>query len=555
MAVAFIDSSSEDAPSCRLPLIISAIFGGLCLLALCATSPRLAMVWDEGDAIVRAEGISRGVWEYTTHREGHPAFYGLVIAVGSQIAKPWTDPLSAARFGPMLLFSLAAGAMCYRLWREFNPVAGITGVATLLLIPRMFAHAHFASFDGPLTSCWILTWALFSPTRRNLWWVIGWGAVLGMTLSCKATGWIAPFPFLIWTLIYRDRNGLRTVAIGTVVALAVFFVLNPPLWHAPVEGWIRFFNLNFNRANNELNLNFNIPTQFLGDIYHLRRPLPWYNTLFYTVITVPLGLLLLFITGVVTVLRRYREEPLGMLVALNWIILVVVRALPGVPPHDGIRLFLPSFAFLAALSGIGAAGMMALLSQRCRTRLARWTVKSLAVVLVYFGSLSSLVWYAPQWLSYYNILIGGLPGATAVGMEPTYYWDGLDDSVWRWLHEHTAPGEAIGFGASPDTNLRLLGEWNAHGRSISTWSPVYRKSRLATPARLAWGEFRWYVLQHRPSGLSPTDREIMANVPPHYVKKIRETGKGPWRLDVPIVSVYDGSEVATMISSRRDAKP
>ena len=28
------------------------------------------------------------------------------------------------------------------------------------------------------------------------------------------------------------------------------------------------------------------------------------------------------------------------------------RKFPGTPPHDGIRLFLPAFAFLAAIIGI-----------------------------------------------------------------------------------------------------------------------------------------------------------------------------------------------------------
>ena len=29
----------------------------------------------------------------------------------------------------------------------------------------------------------------------------------------------------------------------------------------------------------------------------------------------------------------------------------------------------------------------------------------------------------PVPLSYYSPLIGGLPGAAAIGMEPTFYWD------------------------------------------------------------------------------------------------------------------------------------
>ena len=34
---------------------------------------------------------------------------------------------------------------------------------------------------------------------------------------------------------------------------------------------------------------------------------------------------------------------------------MVLRALPNAPGHDGVRLFLPAFAFLACLAGIGLA--------------------------------------------------------------------------------------------------------------------------------------------------------------------------------------------------------
>ena len=69
---------------------VAFLVGIVCFAALLLTSPGLPMVWDEGDAIRRAEGIARwfgeerrGIaadWQYTTRREGHPAFYGIVIA-------------------------------------------------------------------------------------------------------------------------------------------------------------------------------------------------------------------------------------------------------------------------------------------------------------------------------------------------------------------------------------------------------------------------------------------------------------------------------------------
>ncbi len=515
---------ASPQPSRHRLLLGSLLAAVACAAMLLGTSPGLPMAWDEGNAILRAERIVQGDWQYTTEVEGHPAFYGIVIAVGQWISSAWLQPLDAARFGPMMLFSLAAGAMFYRMWRDYSVAVAVGAVAALMLLPRMFAHAHFASFDGPLTSCWVLAWATFPVIRdpsasRGVLLVrqlncrtnILWGIALGMTLSCKATGWIAPLPFLVWAAVYRDRAAARTLAVGLPVALLTFFVLNPPLWHQPIQGWLTFFDLNLNRAANG---GLNISTWFLGRMYNLDHPLPWYNTLLWTAVTVPLGTLLLGGVGMVAIFRRWREDTAGVLLAANWLVLLIVRALPGTPPHDGVRLFLPSFAFLAALAGVGCGVVFSWTVRRWPEQIrARWLAAA-AIGLLYVGSAASLFRYAPQWLSYYNLLIGGLPGATAAGMEPTYYWDALDRSVLDWLHEHTAEDEKIRFAACPPENLALMQRWNILRRATREDAP---------------GEFRWYVLQHRPSGWQPADLWLIEHAQPAHRKTL---------LGVPLLEVY-----------------
>lgn len=560
-------------------LLGSVLLAVLCASALLVTSPGLPMVWDEGDAIVRAERIPQE-WQYTTRREGHPAFYGMVIAAGRWVSAGWLRPLDAARFGPMMLFGLAAGAMFWRICREYSAAAAVGAVAALMLLPRMFAHAHFALMDGPLTSCWVLAWAAFptggrGASARARWpGAILWGIALGMTFSCKATGWIAPLPFIAWVALYRDRAAARALAVGLPLAAATFFVLNPPLWHDPLHGWVEFFDLNLHRAER---LGLNIPIQFLGESHDLGNPLPWYNTLLWTAITVPVGTLLLAAVGIIAVVCRCRADRAGILLVANWLVLLIVRALPMTPPHDGVRLFLPSFAFLAGLAGVGcaeilaAAGIPALSWLRGsrgdeprgalvflkRPRFAPLVV--VALILIYGGSASSLYWYAPQWLSYYNLLIGGLPGAKAVGMEPTYYWDGLDRSVLDWLHANTEPGEKIRFGAISADNVELMRR------------PRWRKLERGTQFDDSPGRFRWYVLQHRPGPWErqPVDPWLVKNARPAYRKTIRPAwlrgvlrGWGvdvprPWRLDVPLMEVYDYPQYlqACEATGRRDIGP
>ena len=530
-----------SVPSRGRLLVGASLLGILSTGVLVASSASLPMAWDEGNAIGRAEGIRHWAgrwvakdpdaagagplsrqaiaddWRYTTRVEGHPAFYGIVIAAGRSIAPGWLGPLDQWRFGPMLLFGVAAGAMFYRLGRDDSWIAATAGTAAMMLLPRLFAHAHFASSDGPLTAAWVLAWALFAPARTGWAGRVLWGIALGMTLSTKATGWIAPVPFLVWTVLYRDRAAAKAMVVGVPVALATFWLLNPPLWHHPIEGLLTFFRLNLDRSG------YNISILFLGRMYNLDHPLPWYNTLFWTAVTVPIGTLLLIGTGLIAVSKRWRRDRAGMLLLANALVLLVVRALPGVPPHDGVRLFLPSFAFLAALAGVGTQRLLAWSGAPQPARPWRRPVTIAGVLLLYAGSAGSLFWYGPQWLSYYNLPIGGLRGATALGMEPTYYWDALDRSVLDWLARHTDQGEKVRFAAASTENLALSRQWGTLGVEYRAQAP---------------GRYRWYVLQHRPSAWQPFDRRLITQQKPAFVKTIRPSGRGPWRLDVPLVEVY-----------------
>ncbi len=502
----------ERADTCirvRLPAAAFAV-ALAAALALSATAPMLPMTWDEGDSLRRAGQISQGRWEFTVEREGHPAGFGIVIAAGWRLAAGWLPPLTAARFGPMLLFAAAAGALFYRLAKDHSLTAGLGGAAAMLLLPRMFAHAHVAASDGPLTACWVLAWAVFAPARQGWKWALLWGGLLGATLSMKATGWLAPVPFVLWAALYRDRAALRALGIGLPVALVVFFLMNPPLWQQPVDGWATFFRLNFGRAGGGLN----ISTWFLGRMYNLDHALPWYNTLVWTAVTVPPGLLLLAATGTVAALRRPGRRSADVLILLNGLVLLVVRTLPGVPVHDGVRLFLPSFAFVAAMAGIGAHEVYGWAARRWPARRRPRVLWIGGLVGVYAACSVNLWLYAPQWLSYYSPAIGGLPGAAAAGMEPTYWWDALDADAIEWLHANTPAGEKIRFAAPSPDNLVWMNQWGVLRRGWHEAQP---------------GRYRWYVVQHRPSAWQPPDRWLLENATPVYRKTL---------LGVPLLSVY-----------------
>jgi hypothetical protein len=72
-------------------------------------------------------------------------------------------------------------------------------------------------------------------------------------------------------------------------------------------------------------------------------------------------------------LRFWRNESLGILLAGHWLFLMILRALPHTPGHDGVRLFLPAFGALALLGGLGA--------RRLVSAFGRWGKAAIAAAI------------------------------------------------------------------------------------------------------------------------------------------------------------------------------
>jgi 4-amino-4-deoxy-L-arabinose transferase-like glycosyltransferase len=363
--------------------------------------------------------------------------------------------------------------------------------------PHLFALAHYATYDGLLTSLWVGCTLAFAkaverqpqgppggPRRR---WVVLWGSLLGCAMGTKFTGWFLPLPFLSWVLICRDRRGAVVLVTGLLLAFAVLLVLTPPWWHAPLSGVDRFFRSNLSRAKTTP-----LKTLFLGTIYETPNgSLPWYNTLVWTLMVTPLGFLGLASVGVTRAACRARDDPIGALFLAHWVFLMALRALPHTPGHDGVRQFLPAFGMLALLTGLGAESVRQSWGARG---------KSLILLAVAEGALSvGLMMPVP--LSYYSPVVGGLPGAARMGMEPTYYWDALQPEVLDWLNSHTAPGQKVMFSRYPTSWLYLR---QAHRLRVSI---------LPNEP----GDWTWHVVQNRTGALREMERDLIAHGHPAKV--------------------------------------
>jgi Dolichyl-phosphate-mannose-protein mannosyltransferase len=528
-------------------LACGAVVSAATFVLMIATQPSLSIVWDEGytlgrearirtwfralsdpaefaagwqpprDELVadklrppppssidtRAKLFEPGVlaWFWPFAREephGHPPFYAIVGMIGDLITPSWAA-LPRARLGPMIVFSLTAGAIFTFAASRLGVWPAALSAGAWVLQPHLFAHGHYAAYDALLSSLWvcsIMAFALATETnappkaRSPRWrWVIVFGLLAGWAADTKLTGWFLPAPFLAWTVLMWNRRGVLTLLVGGFVALATLYIFNPPWWGEPVAGVERFLRSNLSRAET-----IPIPVLFLGHI--IKTPtesLPSYNTLVWTAFVTPIGFLLLALVGSWRALRQFRREPFGILVLGNWAFLLLLRALPHTPGHDGVRQFLPAFGCLALIAGLGAFSVV--------ERFGRYGKALIGAALV--EGMVSLTLMMPVPLSFYSPLVCGLPGATALGMEPTYYWDALTVDALRWLNENTGPGQKVLFANNP-----------------SSWIYLHESGQLK-PGHLPTdpGVWKWYVVQNRPGILSAIDRALIDRSKPNYVFK------------------------------------
>ena len=506
------------------------------LILLASTAPGIPIVWDEGEYLWRAnqiiswfrlipdgsspEGgvhafsqpVITGHWMFITWSEGHPGWAVIPIAAAKAVFSGIFHELTAARIGTITVFSAACGVVAFRLRKAYGSVAAVGAVAALLTFPRIFAEAHFATLDGQLAAWWLMLWAADASLRSDLVSTIGVGVLAGLTSATKFTGWLAWLPLIASRLFSRDRRRRFGLLLIVPIGLLAFCAVNPPLWHHPIDGLITHYRLNLHR-------DLNIPVAFLGRIYDLHHPLPWYNTIAWLVFVTPFPVLVLGGVGLIACLRKH--DALSVSLILHWATLMVVRAIPGAPPHDGIRLFLPAFAFWCMFAGIGANSTWEATRRYSHAR--RGLLVRTAILVALAADAVNLARYFPQTLSHYSLLVGGVRGAASLGMEPAYWWDALDDEVLTWLNEHTEPGARVAF--SSTANISVLRAWG----------------RLQMAQAPRDGVFKWYVLQNRTAYLAPSDHLLMRRFTPAYQKFAGHHSAGSRispDLNVPLLLVF-----------------
>ena len=274
--------------------------------------------------------------------------------------------------------------------------------------------------------------------------------VFALRPGSSLPGTILLVPLLVWCLRRlagrfwpnhrvwgAERPGLEIWASILAFAPVVAWLGNPGWWRETLPRMAHYYSLNADRRGALPDIRI----LYWGQIYVYS--LPWHNAWVLIAITVPVGILLAALVGLVAGLGRSLRNRDGLPVyfLLQLVFLPSLRMLPT-PAHDGVRLFLPTFFFLAAFAGWGAVAVADWLAlwwgrpTRCR-----------AVVATCLGvaSVVPLVQIHPFELSYYNELIGGPRGAWRRGFELSYWYEAFDRTTLADLNRILPPGASVDF--------------------------------------------------------------------------------------------------------------
>ncbi|MBT8479058.1 MAG: glycosyltransferase family 39 protein [Gemmatimonadetes bacterium] len=363
-----------------------------------------------------SQDVVRETFNWRRYWNPHPPAYKLAMAATEAAFGRWTGEVVGFRLTPLAFFSLLVACVAWLAGLVWGRAAGIGAGLSLLLMPRVVGHAHIGATDTVTAFAWFVASAglvLYVLEDRRRYLAIG-SAALGLALATKFTGYLMPLAMLLWLIAYgRSRRAISGAILWGLGGLAVAWALNPLMWHDPVAETIRLVRDSLGR--DEV---VPISTYYLGRIWNFR--LPGHHVVVMTLITVPLSIVALAGWGTVATARHWEDRPVGGLCLTQILFFLALLAAPGSPNHDGVRLWLPMFPFLALLAGRGFASMSGILRKRVPERNA--LLASLILGVVFFlPPYLQTVRVAPLYLAYYNEVIGGVKGAERAGMESTYW--------------------------------------------------------------------------------------------------------------------------------------
>ncbi len=531
--------------------------GGIAIMVACltaiiltATAPGIGLTWDEPYYIATsvtylgwfkylAENpvkafTAEAINQYWSTTNGHPALDRIWSGVIWTLSRHVLDDLTAHRLGNILLVAIMIGALYLLVADAYGKAAGLFAAAALLSMPRFFFHSHLAALDVPVTASVFLVTFLFWRTvdRKEWWWGLVLGVAWGLAEAIKLNATFIPIGLFIWFLLFRRKWYIvfRFLLMG-FIAVITFFLVWPWLFHQTWERIIEY-------------VDFHLKHPQLGQWYfgHFYLIPPWHFVFVMLWAVVPITVILLAIIG------SSRAGKGGQAKGLVWLLIISLLAalLPfmagRVPAYDDDRLFMPAYPFVGALAGVGFGWILTHLRRltgRIDLPVLFLPVGVLAATGLLMPQIITMTSLYPHLLSYYSEDVGGLPGATKMGLETTYWCDTYAAAI-PYINAHAKSGDLIW--VEPDSYNVLL-YYQYHGQlrpDVKILNDVPNPVSVfgagtPQPIKGQYSSANWFIFQYRQSqfGMAGTTFPLLT-----YLKNLAPPVYQISYQGVPLMGLY-----------------
>ncbi len=420
-----------------------------------------------------------------------PHARGWRVLVGVLLGLAFLEKMAAVIVLLPLLIWLVGGRLPKTFLRREGRADWLDGVATTLamLVPLGIAFGEILRLKAVLPP----------PDKTDLFVTRPSSAIPGLILAA---------PLLVWFIrqllgrLFRtsavwgvERPALETWTAILAFAPVVSWLGNPAWWRETLPRLAHYYMLNTDRKSALPDIGI----IYFGQIYNFS--LPWHNAWVLLAITVPVCILAAGFLGIIYALVNLRRDQLPAYFLIHFLTLPALRMLPT-PAHDGVRLFLPTFFFLAAFAGWGAIWLADGLASLLRVR-PKGT-RAVACILILMPALWQLVKVHPYELSYYNEFIGGARQAWRSGFELSYWFDAYDPQTLAELNKRFPKNAVVDFFAEKTESptffeLQALGE--------------LRSDLMLGAATLDDTTFAWILTQ---DSKATTLRRLLVTLKPWY---------------------------------------
>jgi uncharacterized membrane protein (DUF441 family) len=200
---------------------------------------------------------------------------------------------------------------------------------------------------------------------------------------------------------------------------------------------------------------------------------------------VPLITILLFGFGLFQAKKGKNDGGLVWLLIISAIVSILPFAFGKSLLYDDDRLFMPVYPYIAALAGIGFAWfykkVISLLEKSKKFKL-QWLVPVILGILFIAPQVFSIIKYYPHLLSYYSEGVGGLKGATNLGMETTYWCETYGETL-DYINKNAKDHDIIWAECDNINAYKQFGMLRSNVFCVDTFTP----------------DANWFLFQYRQS--------------------------------------------------------